>query len=247
MMRWLLLLFACTILGQPAIAQEVDSTGPKTVVAGLVTITNNGISVVPAFSLGKPAAIVDAFIARSVFAFEPELRWGLDGKPWSIILWGRYRQDRGNFHMTIGGHPALNFVTTTVTKNQTEKEIIAARRYLAGELNPSYSVAKHVILGVYYLYSHGFEPDAARNINFLALRTTFLGVPLAGRYFVSFAPQLFYLNVDARDGFYFHSLLTVGKRNFPFFIGAQVNRTIQTNIVQPDDFIWNLSLSYSIQ
>ncbi len=207
---------------------------------------NNGISLVPAFSFGKPAAVFDVFIARSGFAFEPQLRWGLDGKPWQLILWGRYRLDRGQFHMSIGGHPALNFVTTTVTTNQTEKEVISARRYLAGELYPSYSLTKHVILGVYYLGSHGFEPEGARNINFLAMRTTFAGVPLAGPYFVNFVPQLFYLNVDARDGFYFHSLLTAGKRNFPFFIGAQVSRPIQTNIVQPDDFIWSVSLSYSI-
>ena len=248
LLRPSLLFFASVSLALPAFAQDADSARSRTTLAGLVTVTNKGISTVPSFTLGKPAAILDVFIARSGFSFDPQFRWGLDGKPWSILFWGRYTlPNRGNFHMTIGGHPALNFRTVSVTTNQVEKDVIEARRFLAGELYPSYTVAKNVSVGTYYLYSHGFEQDAPKNMHFVALRTTFASVPLSDRYFIRFVPQVYYLKVDARDGYYVNSTLTVAKHGFPLSIGSQVNRTIKTTILEGDDLLWNLSVSYSIR
>lgn len=247
-LRFSLLFLASTSLAQPAFAQDADSARSRTTVAGLVTVTNNGISTIPSFTLGKPAAMFDVFIARSGFSFDPQFRWGLDGKPWSFLFWGRYKlPDRGKFHMTIGGHPALNFRTITVTTGQTQREVIVARRYLAGELYPSYSVAKNVSVGAYYLYSYGVEQDVTKNTHFVALRTTFASVPLSDRYFIRLVPQVYYLKADARDGYYLNSTLTVAKRDFPLSIGSQVNRTIQTTILEGDDLLWNVSVSYSIR
>lgn len=247
-LRASLLFFASTSLAHPAFSQEVDTTRPRTVVAGLLTLTNKGISTIPSFTLGKPAGILEVSIARSGFSFDPQFRWGLDGKPWSFLFWGRYTlPNRGKFHMTIGGHPALNFRTITVTTGQTQREVIVARRYLASELYPSYSVAKNVSVGAYYLYSHGFERDVAKNTHFVALRSTFANVPLSDRYFIRFVPQVYYLKADARDGYYLNSTLTVAKGSFPLSIGSQVNRVIQTRILEGDDLIWNVSVSYSIR
>ena len=121
------------------------------------------------------------------------------------------------------------------------------RRYLAGELYPSYSVSGNVGVGVYYLYSHGFEADIAKNTHFLALRTTLSNVPRSDGYSVRFVPQVYYLKQDARDGTYGNCVLTFGRKDFPFSIGSQVNKTIRTRILEGDDFIWNVSLSYSIK
>lgn len=243
-----IVLFAAAVsLAQPVLAQNVDSTQSKTIVSGLVTVTNKGISTVPSFTLGKPAAILNVSIARNGFAFEPEFRWGLNGRPWSFLFWGRYNVDHERFHLIIGGHPSLNFKTTTVTENQVPREVIVARRFLAGELYPSYSVAKNVSFGAYYLYSHGFEPDVAKNTHFIALRTTFASIPLSDHYFARFVPQVYYLKQDARDGYYVNTVLTVGKHEFPLSMGGQINRTIQTDILEGEDFIWNVSLIYSIK
>jgi hypothetical protein len=246
-LRWSLLLIAFTSLAGRALSQAVDSTRSKTVVEGLFTVTTKGISNVPSITLGKPAAILNVSIARSGFAFEPELKYGLNGKPWSFIFWGRYRLDRDNFHLTIGEHPSVNFKTITVSINQTQTDVIEARRYLAGELYPSYSVSRNVGVGVYYLYSHGFEADIAKNTHFLALRTTLSNVPRSDGYSVRFVPQVYYLKQDARDGTYGNCVLTFGRKDFPFSIGAQVNKTIRTRILEGDDYIWNVSLSYSIK
>lgn len=242
-----LLLITSTSLAGPAFSQAVDSTRSRTVVDGLLTVTNKGISTIPSITLGKPAAILNVSIARSGFAFEPELKYGLNGKPWSFIFWGRYRLDRDNFHLTIGEHPSVNFKTITVSINQTQTEVIEARRYLAGELYPSYSISRNVGVGAYYLYSHGFEADVAKNTNFLALRTTLSSVPRSTGYFVRFVPQVYYLKQDARDGTYGNCILTFGKANLPLSIGSQVNKTFRTSIMEGDDFIWNVSLSYALR
>lgn len=244
-----LLLFASTSLACPAFGQDVDSTRSRTAVSGAVTVTNNGISTIPSFTLGKPAVIFDVSIARSGFSLDPQIRYGLNGKPWSFLFWGRYKLvDGEKFGMTIGGHPAVNFRTTTVSINQTQREVIVARRYLAGELYPSYSVSKNASVGAYYLYSHGFEQDVARNTHFISLRSNLSSSGLlSDRYFVQLSPQVYYLKADNPDGFYVYSGLTIGRRNLPLSIGAAVNKVVQTRVPGSEDFLWNVSLTYSIR
>ena len=48
---------------------------------GAISVTNNGISLIPTFSLGKPAIIFDMSAGKRRLSFEPQLRFGLDGKP----------------------------------------------------------------------------------------------------------------------------------------------------------------------
>lgn len=242
-----LLLFASTSLAHPAFSQDIDSARSRTAVAGSVTLTNKGISTIPSFTLGKPAAIFDVSIARGRLSFEPQFRYGLDGKPWSFLFWGRYKLlDGEKFHMTVGGHPSLNFRATPVTVNETQEEVIVARRYVAGELYPGYSVSKSLSVGAYYLYSYGVEQDVTKHTHFIALRTT-LSRPLSDRYFMRFVPQLYFLKADERDGFYVNSGLALGKRDLPFSIGAMVNRTISTRIPEGEDLIWNVSVTYSLK
>ena len=243
-----LLLLASTSLARPAFAQDVDSTGSRTTVSGAVTITNNGISTVPSFTLGKPAAIFDVSVARSGFSLDPQIKYGLNGKPWSFIFWGRYKLvDGEKFRMTIGGHPAVNFRTTTVSINQTQREVLVARRFLAGELYPSYSLSKNANIGAYYLYSRGFEQDVARNTHFISVRSNLSKGLLSDRYFAQLSPQAYYLKADDPDGFYVYSGLTIGRRNSPLSFGAAVNKVVQTRVPGSEDFLWNVSLTYSIR
>ena len=60
-------------------------------------------------------------------------------------------------------------------------------------------------------------------------------------------PQLYYLRADNRDGVYFNAGLTLARSNFPLSISALVNKTIQTSILAGEDFLWNVSASYSIK
>ena len=247
-LRQLLLLFASASLALPALSQGADSTRSRTVVTGLVTVTNNGISTIPSFSLGKPAAIFDVYITRNRFSLDPEVKWALDGKPWSVLFWGHYKlADGERFRVIVGAHPSVSFRTTTVSENQTQKDVMVARRYLAGDIYPNYTVSRYVNVGGYYLYLYGVEHDVVRHTHLLALRSILSTTPIVGGYFVQLYPQVYYLKADADDGYYFYSGLAVGKRNLPVLIGASANKVIQTRVPGGEDFLWNVSLTWVIR
>ncbi|MCU0339256.1 MAG: hypothetical protein MUE30_05180, partial [Spirosomaceae bacterium] len=74
-------------------SQTTDSTAQIINFKSTTSITNNGFSFIPAFSLGRPAAIFNLNInGGKRFSFEPEFRFALeDGRPWSFIFIWRYK------------------------------------------------------------------------------------------------------------------------------------------------------------
>jgi hypothetical protein len=235
-------------LGDRVLAQDSAKVPPPTLLAGAVTVTNKGIAIVPSFTLGKPAAILDISIVRGGLSFEPQFRMGLDGKPWAFLFWGRYRLlDRGPLHVTIGGHPALSFRSSSVTIGGVERELIVTRRYLAGELAAAYTLSRHLAVGPYYLYSHAFESDVARTTQFLAARAYLTSIPLSRTISLRIDPQVYYLRTDDRDGYYAYSGITVAITGLPLSFSSVVSQPIRTNVPGGDDFLWNVSARYVIR
>lgn len=101
--------------GHPSFSQNVDSVNVSGHLGGAVTVTNNGISFIPTFSLGKPAAIFDLNMGKKRLGFEPQFRFSLEGKPWSFLFWWRYKLIKTNkVSVTLGAHPALSFKTISL-------------------------------------------------------------------------------------------------------------------------------------
>jgi hypothetical protein len=240
------LLFCVVInLAGSSFSQKVESGNSPSHFNGAVTVTNNGISFIPTFTLGKPAVIFDLSMGKRL-SFDPQFRFALEGKPWSFLFWWRYKLIKTDkFLFTIGAHPALAFKTVTISTEGGSKEIIMAQRYLAGELSPNYFIAKNISIGFYYLYAHCFEQDAPTNTHFLTFNANFSSINLTKQFFIRFNPQIYYLKMDESDGFYFSSSLTLARRSFPISISTLINKTIQTNISASKDFVWNASLIYS--
>jgi len=210
------------------------------------TVTNNGISLLPTFSLGKPAAIFDLSLGKKKLFFEPQLRFALDGKPWSFIFWWRYKLlATEKFSLGMGAHPALVFKTITATDNGISKKLITADRYVAGELSPNYFISKNSSIGIYYLYSHGIDKYAVRNTHFLTINSNLSNIKLGKGFLARFTPQFYYLRQDGKDGIYFTNTLTLSKKNFPLSIQSIINKTIRTTITASKPFVWNASLIYS--
>lgn len=229
------------MLSSPA----VDSTKAISHFSGAVSVTNNGISLVPTFSLGEPAALVNLSIGKERLTFEPDLRFALEGKPWSFLFWWRYKLVRNDkLSINIGAHPALNFRTVPAVRNGGTREVIETRRFLAGEVSPNYLLSKNVSVGTYYLYSRGFEQSTPKHTHFLTLNGNFSNIRLTNQFFMRATPQFYYLKQDARDGFYFSSAFTLARRNFPLALSAILNKTIQTEITASKDLVWNASLVY---
>lgn len=239
-----MLLIALLHLTYCSFAQENNATKNPIQFSGAVLVTNNGISVIPTFTLEKPAMIFDFAVRKKRFSFEPQLRFAIeDAKPWSFLFWMRYKAIQSEkFSLGMGIHPAYLFSNTSAIVNGVSKDVITVRRFIAGELAPNYSLSKNISIGVYYLYSHGLS-NTPRNTNYVALNSNFSNIKLSDAFYMKVAPQIYYLKLDEIDGFYTTATFTLAKRDFPFTIASIVNKKIQSNIPS-DDFVWNVSLSY---
>ncbi|MBL7791042.1 MAG: hypothetical protein JNK77_01865 [Saprospiraceae bacterium] len=242
-----LLLPALLSLATSAFSQQADSIKQVVNFKGAVSVTNNGFSFIPSFTLGDPAAIVNLSVGGKRFSFEPEFRYALEGKPWSFIFIWRYKLvNRNKFQLTLGTHlPALSFRTINVERNGETQEVVQSLRFFpVAELSPNYLIAKNVNVGIFYLYGRGAEKDITRNTHFLSLRGNFSDIPLSKKLYAKFTPQFFYLRSDEKDGFYVASGLALAVRNFPLSVSALMNKPLQTDLAG-QDFEWNVSLIYS--
>ena len=212
---------------------------------GTASVTHNGISLVPSFSLGEPAAIFDLKFTKGRLSFEPEMRFALEGKPWSFLFWFRYKAiEKERFSLRIGAHPALNFRTVSVIRNGINEELLESRRYLGAEIVPSYKISEKVSMGMYYLRGQGFD-EGVKTTNFLVLNASFTNLFISEKLYFNISPQAYYLTTDDDVGYYVVAFVTLGKKEFPWSISAILNKAIDTEIVPEYDFTWNVSLNYS--
>lgn len=226
-----------------------DSTRPKKEdfrLGGAVSVTNNGISLLPTFTLGKPAAIFDLNLVGKRFSFEPQFRFALEGKPWSMIFWWRYKLVQSSkWNIKLGAHPAIAFRNTNVLLNNRPRQVLIPQRYLASEFSPNYMISKGTSIGAYFLYSKGLETESVKNTRFITLNANFSNIRLGNGFMLKMNPQVYHLQMDSQGGYYVTSTFTVTKKNIPFSISSIMNKSIKTTIVGSKDFIYNLSLIYS--
>jgi hypothetical protein len=240
------LLFVFLLLSHCSLAQKTDSVKSISYVSGAVSVTNNGISIVPSFSLGKPAVAFNLAVGKNRFSFEPDLRFSLAGKPWSFLFWGRYKLvARERLRVNTGAHLGLNFKTSVIPINGDTSEVTVERRYLAAELSPKYLLTKNISVGIYYLFSHGLDAGTIQYTNFITLNANFSNIRITNQFALYLTPAFYYLKLDQQDGFYFTASMTLARKNFPISLSSIINKTIQSDITGNKNFTWNVSLAYS--
>ena len=212
--------------------------------SGSVYVTNNGISLVPSFSLGRPAALFLLSFGGDRFSIDPDIRFSWDAKPWTFLFWARYKIFKdGKFRLTTGTHLGLNF--RTIAKTDSSAEVNLVRRYLAGELVPNYFITKNISVGIYYLYSRGLDNGTVRNTHFVTFNCNFSNIPLTKQFYLRVSPQIYYLYQDGRNGQYAIATITLARNNFPFSLSSILNKSIRSDIIGSKDFNSNVSLVYS--
>ncbi len=228
-------------------ANSTDSIPTIRDLKAAVTVTNNGISVIPTFMLGKPALIFDLGVGGKRLSFEPQLRFALEGKPWSFIFWWRYKVVMSRrFSLNVGAHPAISFRETQMMFDGENRNMLVAQRFLAGEVVPTFKVSDRVSLGFYYLHANGLDKGTTKNTDYLAFNTVFSNIRISDDISLKLNPQLYLLKMEELHGFYATSTFTVSKKDFPLSISSIVNQVIKTNIPSKD-FVWNLSLIYAFK
>jgi len=239
-----LLLFIC--LSNILNAQETESSNLKVNrFSSSVSITTKGISTIPNLTLGKPAVVFDMVIGRK-FTFEPQFRYSLEGKPWAVVFWGRYNViSNEKFRMNVGANPSISFKSITDVSSGSPVEYIRAGRHFAAEIAPSFPISKNFNIGAYFFYSHGIDDYLTKHTELIALRSSITNIPITKQFVLRISPQIYYLNMDKKEGLYFNSTVAVSKRDFPVSITALINKTITSNIQSGSDFLWNVSLIYT--
>ncbi len=155
-------------------AQQTDSTQKNLTFYGAINLTNNGFSNIPSFSLGKPATIINLSVGGKRFSFEPELRFSLEGKPWSFLFWLRYKMIlKPKYQMSVGIHPGFNFRYEDAVINGIASNYIVNRRYLTEELNQNFVINKYISMSLYYMYGLGIDVGTTKNTHYLSLRAAF--------------------------------------------------------------------------
>lgn len=225
--------------------QKADTLKFPNHFGGSVTLTSNGISTIPNFILGKPAAILYMSVGRRI-SFEPEFRISLDAKPWMFIFWWRADLLKSQRHYIRSGvNYQLNFDKVQDTDNGITNEKMAANRYLTADLSQSYFITKNISAGIYYMYSHTLEKYGLRDLHYIAFRGNFSNLRLSEQWFMKFTPQVYYLRLEDKDGFYFSETLLLARRNFPFSVSSIITAPVGTHIMINNHLLWNVNLIYS--
>lgn len=213
--------------------------------SGTITATTNGISIIPFFSLGRPAVLFDLSLGGDRLSFDPMIRFGMNGKPWSFVFWWRYKIiNKPKFSLRAGAHPAFLFQERELLVDGVPKKVLVTNRFLTWELAPTYKISPRSSLGLYFLNGNGLNPYPPDQTYFLGMTWTLSDLPLGESIRFKMSPQFYYLKVDENDGIYGTSTFTLTKNNFPIGLQSTLNQKIKSNI-NGDDFVWNLSLIYN--
>lgn len=222
-----------------------DSTKVQRHFSGNITVTQNGISLLPNLSLGKPALIMEYSLGSKKYAFEPQLRFSLDGKPWSFIFWFRKKMQFQRFSLNLGTHPSFVFRRQNVVASDgSMKESLDVQQYLVGELAPNYRISKNATIGMYYLSSFAWINAPVNQTQFVTINAVFTNIKLPGDFRLRLFPQVYFLKMDALEGTYATENITISHPKSPFFINSIINQKFSSTI-PGKDLNWNISLGYS--
>jgi len=245
----LMLLLQLILINQLAFSQE-ESPEKSYHFNGSISMTNNGFSFIPTFSLGKPAVIADLSVGGKRFSFDPQFRFDLDGlKPWSFIFIWRYKLiQTEKFELKPGLHlPAISFRQQTIDINGVAVEQIYTQRWVTPELTATYNLMNKVTIGIYYIHGFGLEKEGqTKNTNFLSLRMGFGDFKLLDNWYFRWDPQIYFLRMDDLNGFFTAQSVTLKNKKFPVSLSTLMNISLEAeNEIPTKNFDWNISLIYS--
>ena len=223
--------------------EKADSSKSKLKISATFSLNSNGISSIPAFSLGKPAIISSVTLAWNRFSYEPVLAYGLDMRAWFIDNWLRYKIiDKPSFELRTG----VNFSTFFSEYKLTDSEIWRSERYFALELTGIYKFAPNSTLLLSYWNDRGQEEGSLTGhfFNIVGERTN---IKLGNSVLLSATMQLFYIDYDgSNDGLFISPKISSSLKETPFNLFFQIIQALHSNITPFPGFRWNIGFSYSL-
>ncbi|WP_157580444.1 hypothetical protein [Rudanella lutea] len=243
----LVVFFGC-MPGLSAGQSSTDSTKLISTFSGSIGITNNGFSIVPTFSLNRPAAIMNFYWRKNRFNFDPDIRLVSDASKGGFIFWFRYRLiEQKRFSLRVGVHPAFSLVRKMISESGTDREITEMLRFAAGELVPAYQITPNWTLSAVYLHGNGLQQHGPQQTNVLFLNNSFSNLNVGGDFRLTLIPTVFFLKVDDHSGSYFSGTAIVSKKGLPLTVQSTINQTFRSDIPGNKNFMWNVMLAYNFR
>jgi hypothetical protein len=216
---------------------------------GTLNLTTNGISPIPAFSLDKPAVLVNLSLKKKKFSYDPEMAFSSKGVPWFFNNFFRYKLiDKTKFQFRTGLNWSISYSYPKVIQNGVERTIAKGERFLWVELMPRYKISEKIAISSITFSGYNFEPGSVKRINYISIIGNITKVPVKQNFYLNVFPQLFYLNLDgSSDGLFVSGLLGIGHNKLPIMLSTQMNETINTTLSPSPGFKWNVSLAYNFE
>jgi hypothetical protein len=221
--------------------EKADSSKTRLQAAASVSLNSNGISSIPAFSLGKPAIIASIALTKNRLSYEPLLAFGFDLRPWFIDNWLRYK---------IINKPKLEFrtgvcISTFFSEYEGKDESIwQSQRYNVFELTWIYKILPNSSLTFAYWHDRGQDKGTLRG-HFFNLVGERSEINVGKNVLLFAALQVFYINYDGNnDGIFLSPKISTSLKNVPFSVFFQGIQALDSNISPFPGFKWNLGLSY---
>ena len=238
--------FFLTFMALSGVSQTPDSTQTTATFSGTVGITNNGFSIIPAFSLNHPAAIMNFSWRKKRFSFDPDIRLVPDASKGGLLFWVRYRLvEKKKFSLRVGAHPAFTLIRHNVTDDGNTKEITEMLRFFAFEVVPSYQITPHVGVSAMYLQGNALQKHGPQLTRVLFLNTSFTNLKLTQHLRLNLFPSIFFLHTDGYRGDYFTLTGSVSHKKSPFSLQSTINQTFKSNITGNQGFMWNVMVAYN--
>jgi hypothetical protein len=211
---------------------------------GNIQVNNNGISPVPAFSLGKPSVMITFFLSKGNFTYSPELNYGADGLPWTVNNWLRYRKDFSKFKIGLGTALSMFFGRKEVGTNGSTRTIAELHQYAPVEVFTGYNISEKSSISLTYWKAHGLDFGSVRNGHFVMLSGGFTKIKLSEGLNFDFRPNLFYLNNSIPyEGLFCSAIIGLNHKKNPIHPFTQLVQPIMVR--GGADFNWNFGLNYS--
>lgn len=225
--------------------QSVEGAEHISSFTGDVSLTTNGFSIIPIFSLNNPAVNALFSWRKGRFSFDPDIRLVPDFTRGGLIWWVRYHMiEKEKFSLKVGAHPAFTFVRKDVIINGKPLEISELLRFFAFQIEPNYKFNNHLGVGAMLLRGQALQRHGIQRSRVLFLNTMLTNIPLGGKLYFETFPSFYVLRIDDTGGEYFINTAVLGLKDSPLSLRSSINHTFRSDIEGNIDFMWNVSINY---
>jgi hypothetical protein len=235
--------FLFFISGVAFSSEKADSTRTKLSASGNVSLNSNGISSIPAFSLGEPAIIATLGLAKGRFSYDPVLAYDLEMKPWFFDSWVHYLIiDKPVFRLRTGINFSMYFSELKIPDDEI---VLQGQRYWALELAGIYNINPETSLTVLVWNDRGQDPGTITGL-YTSLSIERNQIALGKSILFAASIQLFNIAYDGNnDGLFISPRIATSVKNIPLSMFFQFVQPVTTNISPNPGFKWNLGAAYS--